>query len=234
VVPLKRTRQIEIEWPDSTGVFVRHLKRIPSFNGQQVRGYYSRLPTAQKQVVSRAGSHAMLPRRASDGVARSVCRVKQKRIRKAFFRLSTTNVIKLRYLRYDIIYETVLLLLAHFKKRIEPSASLSDLDVRQVSSCVFGRNISRSLFAGGIDGGRRLWFLATLVLTLTTAVAAVEEAPASRRHAYAAMMYMGTPRDYEFYVATRVMMRSLAKLNVDADLVVIASVDVPARWVQTL
>ncbi|RWW16093.1 hypothetical protein GW17_00020042 [Ensete ventricosum] len=154
-----------------------------------------------------------LPRRASDGVARSVCRVKQKRIRKAFFRLSTTNVIKLRYLRYDIIYETVLLLLAHFKKRIEPSASL---------------------FAGGIDGGRRLWFLATLVLTLTTAVAAVEEAPASRRHAYAAMMYMGTPRDYEFYVATRVMMRSLAKLNVDADLVVIASVDVPARWVQTL
>ncbi|KAJ8511672.1 hypothetical protein OPV22_002106 [Ensete ventricosum] len=72
-----------------------------------------------------------LPRRASDGVARSVCRVKQKRIRKAFFRLSTTNVIKLRYLRYDIIYETVLLLLAHFKKRIEPSASLSDLDVRQ-------------------------------------------------------------------------------------------------------
>ncbi|RRT77354.1 hypothetical protein B296_00028820, partial [Ensete ventricosum] len=91
-----------------------------------------------------------------------------------------------------------------------------------------------SLFSGGIDGGRRLWFLATLVLTLTTAVAAVEEAPASRRHAYAAMMYMGTPRDYEFYVATRVMMRSLAKLNVDADLVVIASVDVPARWVQTL
>ncbi|CAL9130695.1 putative glucuronosyltransferase PGSIP8 [Musa acuminata AAA Group] len=91
-----------------------------------------------------------------------------------------------------------------------------------------------SLFSGGIDGGRRQWFLATLVLTLTAAVAAAEEAPASRRHAYAAMMYMGTPRDYEFYVATRVMMRSLAKLNVDADLVVIASVDVPARWVQTL
>ncbi|THU55201.1 hypothetical protein C4D60_Mb11t04070 [Musa balbisiana] len=64
-----------------------------------------------------------------------------------------------------------------------------------------------SLFSGGIDDGRRLWFLATLVLTLTAAVAAAEEAPASRRHAYAAMMYMGTPRDYEFYVATRVMMR---------------------------
>ncbi|KAJ3680541.1 hypothetical protein LUZ60_016819 [Juncus effusus] len=55
-----------------------------------------------------------------------------------------------------------------------------------------------------------------------------------RKHAYAAMMYMGTPRDYEFYVATRVMMRSLAKLGVDADRVVIASVDVPTRWVRTL
>ncbi|GJT15361.1 hypothetical protein Tco_0874067 [Tanacetum coccineum] len=37
------------------------------------------------------------------------------------------------------------------------------------------------------------------------------------------MMYMGTPRDYEFYVAIRVMLRSLSfKLRVDADLVVIA------------
>lgn len=50
------------------------------------------------------------------------------------------------------------------------------------------------------------------------------------RHAYAAMMYMGTPRDYEFYVATRVMLRSIARLKTDADLVVIASVDVPTRW----
>lgn len=54
------------------------------------------------------------------------------------------------------------------------------------------------------------------------------------RNAYAAMMYMGTPRDYEFYVATRVMIRSLVKLHVDADLVVIASPDVPLRWVQAL
>lgn len=54
------------------------------------------------------------------------------------------------------------------------------------------------------------------------------------KHAYVAMMYMGTPRDYEFYVATRVMMRSLAKLKVEADLVVIASADVPIRWSQTL
>uniref|UniRef100_A0A5B7BW33 Putative glucuronosyltransferase PGSIP8 n=1 Tax=Davidia involucrata TaxID=16924 RepID=A0A5B7BW33_DAVIN len=54
------------------------------------------------------------------------------------------------------------------------------------------------------------------------------------RNAYATMMYMGTPRDYEFYVATRVMLRSLAKLNVQADLVVIASLEVPLHWVQAL
>ncbi|CAN1174611.1 Putative glucuronosyltransferase PGSIP7 [Linum perenne] len=54
------------------------------------------------------------------------------------------------------------------------------------------------------------------------------------RNAYATMMYMGTPRDYEFYVATRVMLRSLSSLAVDADLVVIASLDVPLRWIQVM
>lgn len=54
------------------------------------------------------------------------------------------------------------------------------------------------------------------------------------RNAYATMMYMGTPRDYEFYVATRVMLRSLFRLGVQADLVVIASLDVPRQWVRTL
>lgn len=54
------------------------------------------------------------------------------------------------------------------------------------------------------------------------------------RNAYATMMYMGTPRDYEFYVAIRVMIRSLSRLHVDADLVVIASIDVPLHWVHTL
>ncbi|CAN6460816.1 unnamed protein product [Victoria cruziana] len=54
------------------------------------------------------------------------------------------------------------------------------------------------------------------------------------RNAYVAMMYMGTPRDYEFYVATRVMMRSLARLKVEADLIVISSIDVPARWTNAL
>ncbi|OAY68007.1 putative glucuronosyltransferase PGSIP8 [Ananas comosus] len=73
---------------------------------------------------------------------------------------------------------------------------------------------------------------AAVVMVVFPAALAAEEG--QRKHAYAAMMYMGTPRDYEFYVATRVMMRSLAKLGVDADLVVIASLDVPIRWVQTL
>lgn len=54
------------------------------------------------------------------------------------------------------------------------------------------------------------------------------------RHAYAGMMYMGTPRDYEFYVALRVMMRSLSQLKVEADRVVIASADVPLLWVRAL
>nr|KAJ0216699.1 hypothetical protein LSAT_V11C300155960 [Lactuca sativa] len=53
------------------------------------------------------------------------------------------------------------------------------------------------------------------------------------RNAYATMMYMGTPRDYEFYVAIRVMLRSLSKLQVDADLVVISSRDVPLPWIHT-
>lgn len=56
----------------------------------------------------------------------------------------------------------------------------------------------------------------------------------SRRNAYATMMYMGTPRDYEFYVAIRVMLRSLSRLRVEADRVVIASVDVPSRWIHAL
>jgi len=54
------------------------------------------------------------------------------------------------------------------------------------------------------------------------------------KNAYATMMYVGTPRDYEFYVAVRVLVRSLSKLNVQADLVVIASNDVPLPWIRAL
>ncbi|EFJ14850.1 hypothetical protein SELMODRAFT_180548 [Selaginella moellendorffii] len=62
------------------------------------------------------------------------------------------------------------------------------------------------------------------------------DAGAAPRHsnAYATMMYMGTPRDYEFFVAIRVMMQSLARHKADADLIVIASTTVPPRWIRTL
>ncbi|KAH9322153.1 hypothetical protein KI387_016792 [Taxus chinensis] len=55
-----------------------------------------------------------------------------------------------------------------------------------------------------------------------------------RKHAYATMLYMGTPRDYDFYIAARVMIRSLVNLKVNADVVVIASNDVPLDWRKTL
>ncbi|KAL0312912.1 UNVERIFIED_CONTAM: putative glucuronosyltransferase PGSIP8 [Sesamum radiatum] len=75
----------------------------------------------------------------------------------------------------------------------------------------------------------------SLVWLWVVCVAAVVcEGAGAKRNAYATMMYMGTPRDYEFYIATRVMLRSLGDLNVDADLVVIASMDVPLHWIQAL
>lgn len=85
---------------------------------------------------------------------------------------------------------------------------------------------------GGFGG-----VLKTLVVFLAvceTTALGLERSTGRHRNAYATMMYMGTPRDYEFYVATRVLIRSLSELHVDADLVVIASLDVPLRWVQAL
>lgn len=92
--------------------------------------------------------------------------------------------------------------------------------------------------------GKLKLLISILIIALTTVIAGVPATiggvpatPASKgvhRNAYATMMYMGTPRDYEFYVATRVMLRSLSRLGVDADLVVIASLDVPLHWVRTL
>lgn len=81
------------------------------------------------------------------------------------------------------------------------------------------------------------WFLRVLFLFYAFVAAtttAQQRQPQRHKNAYATMMYMGTPRDYEFYVATRVMIRSLVRLHVDADIVVIASLDVPLRWVQAL
>ncbi|ONM15197.1 Putative glucuronosyltransferase PGSIP7 [Zea mays] len=83
-----------------------------------------------------------------------------------------------------------------------------------------------------------LWWLLAAVWVVVAAAATAEGevavGAAPRRHAYASMMYMGTPRDYEFYVATRVMMLSLRRLSPNADRVVIASLDVPPLWVQAL
>lgn len=83
------------------------------------------------------------------------------------------------------------------------------------------------------EGRKVVGFLSFMLLLL-----AVYQTKASEgrphRNAYASMMYMGTPRDYDFYVATRVMFRSLSRLNVEADLVVIASLDIPLRWVRAM
>ncbi|KAL5064302.1 hypothetical protein RYX36_026039 [Vicia faba] len=69
-----------------------------------------------------------------------------------------------------------------------------------------------------------------VVLLLGTSVVKGEQ----HKNAYATMMYVGTPRDYEFYIAIRVLFKSLSLLNVEADLVVIASLDVPLRWIRAL
>ncbi|KAE8708640.1 putative glucuronosyltransferase PGSIP7 [Hibiscus syriacus] len=77
--------------------------------------------------------------------------------------------------------------------------------------------------------------LLVLMATMeTTALYGVKLKKKEHRNAYATMMYMGTPRDYEFYVATRVLIKSLVSLQVDADLIVIASLDVPLRWIRAL
>ncbi|KAG8083827.1 hypothetical protein GUJ93_ZPchr0010g9620 [Zizania palustris] len=100
---------------------------------------------------------------------------------------------------------------------------------------------------GGPRAARRWVLFAAWVLAVAVAVAGAAEeqrgvvaaqGPPQRRHrhrhAYTAMMYMGTPRDYEFYVAVRVMMRSLARVGADADRVLIASADVPTDWVRAM
>lgn len=85
-----------------------------------------------------------------------------------------------------------------------------------------------------MGGHRKAILFVAVVLAAVAIQSVVSEKERLYRNAYASMMYMGTPRDYEFYVATRVMLRSLAKLKVEADLVVIASLDVPIKWVQAM
>lgn len=91
----------------------------------------------------------------------------------------------------------------------------------------------------------RLWELVVVMVMVLVAVspaaagevvatASATTTRARHRNAYVAMMYMGTPRDYEFYVGARVMLRSLADLHVKADLVLLASLDVPTPWVDAM
>ncbi|CAL0314306.1 unnamed protein product [Lupinus luteus] len=76
------------------------------------------------------------------------------------------------------------------------------------------------------------WLLVLLLVSLC--IEATSFSKVKHKNAYATMMYVGTPRDYEFYIAVRVLIRSLSALNVEADLVVIASIDVPHRWIRAL
>lgn len=86
------------------------------------------------------------------------------------------------------------------------------------------------------EGTVGLWsrVLGAVLVLLAVAGSGMGAEEKTFSNAYAAMMYMGTPRDYEYYVALRVMLRSLTNLKVEADLVVIASVDVPTRWIHAL
>ncbi|OIW10832.1 hypothetical protein TanjilG_27778 [Lupinus angustifolius] len=74
-----------------------------------------------------------------------------------------------------------------------------------------------------------IWFMSTAWCIEATSLYKMKH-----KNAYATMMYVGTPRDYEFYIAVRVLIKSLSALNVEADLVVIASMDVPLRWIRAL
>lgn len=92
-----------------------------------------------------------------------------------------------------------------------------------------------------IVGFMRLLLLLVLAAKYEATLVSGEEEPAQaspppqkHKNAYATMMYMRGRRDYEFFVAIRVMLRSLAGLHVDADRVVIASKDLPVSWVQAL
>jgi hypothetical protein len=87
----------------------------------------------------------------------------------------------------------------------------------------------RSVFALALLG---LFLVMSGAVSSEAAYAPLKGTP--KANAYATMLYMGTPRDYEFYVAARVMLGTLVQLQVDADLVIIASASVPLHWQKTL
>jgi hypothetical protein len=110
-----------------------------------------------------------------------------------------------------------------------PVASSTSAPPRQREEEDHPEEIWRSQF-------KRILLVVALLLVMMSSVALPSEAAyaPSKSNAYATMLYMGTPRDYEFYVAARVMLQTLLHFKVDADLVVIASQDVPLKWTKTL
>jgi hypothetical protein len=127
-------------------------------------------------------------------------------------------------------------------RKLPPSLSLLRINPTKIrsqrSDCVVGGPPPSLLISCDIGMARKEKRKVNGFLRFLLLIFAVYETAASeeRAHtnAYATMLYMGTPRDYEFYMATRVMIRSLVRLNVEADLVVIASLEVPLRWVRAL
>lgn len=72
------------------------------------------------------------------------------------------------------------------------------------------------------------------LMYIQTNVMSMALKPYAKKNAYATIIYMGTPHDYEFYIATRVLFQSLIRLKTNADLIVIASQTIPQKWIKTL
>eukprot|EP00897_Mesotaenium_endlicherianum_P007140 jgi/Mesen1/6454/ME000033S05734 len=104
-------------------------------------------------------------------------------------------------------------------------------------------------FHNGIVGSRPWWWslsvlqicLLLLAFCHTTGLASEEGnvIPAGtlaqqtpRKNAYGTMMYCGTPRDYEFHIASRVMLKTLMKTKPNADVLVFISKTCPDHWTE--
>jgi len=108
------------------------------------------------------------------------------------------------------------------------------LRVNLVVWLIWGMALGKKQRCSNKGGLMRVLVVMALLLSGLGCVSCEREKEKGRRNAYATMMYVGTPRDYEFYVAIRVLLKSLATLDAQADRVVIASLDVPPRWIRAL
>ena len=76
--------------------------------------------------------------------------------------------------------------------------------------------------------------LIVFILNIQANVMSISLESDPKRNAYATILYTGTPHDYEFYMATRVLFQSLIKLKSNGDFIVIASPKIPQKWINTL